>query len=58
MTESLVRGFIFSFQTKKMGRIPNAQSVRADMAACAYVTFARVLPLRQWPEPLLYCVQM
>jgi hypothetical protein len=32
ITDILVRGFICIFHTKKIGRIPNDQSVIADMA--------------------------
>lgn len=57
MTESLVRGSICIFHTKKMGRIPNDQSVRADIAQCAYVTLARIGDRRQCPSPYVYLVQ-
>jgi hypothetical protein len=33
-TENFVRGFILIFQTNAIGRIPNAQSVTALIAAC------------------------
>ncbi len=31
-TETLVRGFIARSQTRKIGRMPNVQSARADIA--------------------------
>lgn len=57
MTESFVRGVIRIFHTKKIGRMPNDQSVSADIAQCAYVTLARIGDLRHVPCPSPYCVQ-
>jgi hypothetical protein len=57
MTESFVRGVICIFHTKKIGRIPNDQSVNADIAQWAYVTLARIGDLRHLPCPFSYFVQ-
>jgi hypothetical protein len=57
MIENLVRGFICIFQTKKIGRIPKAQSVTALIAACAYVTFDNIGSRKQVPCPPSYFVQ-
>jgi hypothetical protein len=34
-TDNFVRGVICIFHTKKIGKIPKDQSVRADIAQCA-----------------------
>ena len=44
------------FHTKKIGKIPKAQSVTALIAACAYVTLARIGPLKHLPVPSTYFV--
>jgi len=59
ITETFVRGFICIFHTNPIGNNPNAQSVTADIAAWAYVTFAKVLFPKQTPvlPPTEYWIQ-
>jgi hypothetical protein len=59
ITETFVRGFICIFHTNAIGNNPNAQSVTADIAAWAYVTFAKVLFPKQTPvlPPTEYWIQ-
>ena len=56
-TETLVRGFIFKFQTKKTGRIPNVQSDHVEIAPCAYVMSAITVGGMHLPDPLRNLVQ-
>jgi hypothetical protein len=57
MTDNFVRGFICIFHTKKIGSIPKDQSVRADIAQCAYVMLGRRGDFRHEPSPCAYFVQ-
>jgi hypothetical protein len=56
-TETLVRGFMFKFQTKKTGRIPNVQSDHVEIAPCVYIMSATTVVGRHFPDPLRNLVQ-
>jgi hypothetical protein len=56
-TETFVRGFIFRFQTKKIGRVPKVQSDHTEMAPCPYVMSATTVAGMHFPDPLRNRVQ-
>jgi hypothetical protein len=56
-TETLVRGFMFRFQTKKTGRIPNVQSDHVEIAPCVYIMSAMIVVGRHCPDPSRNLVQ-
>jgi hypothetical protein len=56
-TETLVRGFMFRFQTKKTGRIPNVQSDHVEIAPCVYIMSAMIVVGRHCPDPPRNLVQ-
>jgi hypothetical protein len=56
-TETLVRGFMFRFQTKKAGRIPNVQSDHVEIAPCVYIMSAMTVAGMHFPEPPINLVQ-
>jgi hypothetical protein len=56
-TETLVRGFMFRFQTKKAGRIPNVQSDHVEIAPCVYIMSATTVVGMHFPDPPRNLVQ-
>jgi hypothetical protein len=56
-TETLVRGFMFRFQTKKAGRIPNVQSDHVEIAPCVYIKSVMTIAGMHFPDPPLNLVQ-
>jgi hypothetical protein len=56
-TETLVRGFMFRFQTKKTGRMPNVQSDHVEIAPCVYVMSATTVVGMHFPDPPINLVQ-
>ena len=56
-TETLVRGFMFRFQTKKTGRIPNVQSDHVEIAPCVYIMSAMTVVGMHFPDPPRNLVQ-
>jgi hypothetical protein len=50
-TETLVRGFMFRFHTKKTGRIPNVQSDHVEIAPCVYIMSAMIVVGRHCLDP-------
>jgi hypothetical protein len=49
-TETLVRGFMFRFQTKNTGRIPNVQSDQVEIAPCVYIMFSMIVAGMHFPD--------
>jgi len=56
-TLTLVRLFIFRFQTMKHGRIANIQSLKQLIALYAYVALTVICGSMHLPLPPVYCVQ-
>jgi hypothetical protein len=56
-TETLVRGFMFRFQTKKTGRMPNVQSDHVEIAPCVYIMSATTVVGMHFPDPPRNLVQ-
>ena len=56
-TETLVRGLMFRFRTKKPGRIPNVQSDHVEIAPCVYIMSAMTVVGRHFPDPPRNLVQ-